>query len=1128
MLENVGQMLAVGTDGEADSIRLPRCHLDDPPSGRGNLDRYLRHIRLAKPLETARETVSIDRLKCSRIPSEDVDTRSAGHYRQAMRIPSICVVMAVVAFGIAGCGGDDDASSPAPTPTIASPTFTATPAASPTPDDRAEVLLSIPETETWNIDALSAPVQVVRTESNVAHIYAENRRDLAIAHGFVLARDRYVEIELSRRLSLGRVSELLGDTALPLDVEQRLLGSGAVARAIADGLGPDQRQIVEGFAAGVNAYIDQVRAGRLPVPTELALAGPLLGGENPADLMVDVDPLGVAAMITTVLYQSSFESGDVGRAAAMAMIDGLFAGTAQAELRRTGVREDVWNAVVPIVPVSSAAGFGLETGDELIPGPLPQQTSSHSDRAAASRLDSLAKRLARVARRFGRQSGTDFGSNSWAVAGEHTRHGGALVAGDGHLSLDLPPIMHQIGLDTSALGGGDVHQIGLTIPGLPIMIVGSNGMVAWSQTQLSADVTDWYAESLRLGDDGLPDATYFQGEWRPLGSFDETYQIADVPALGSVGRTEVFRRWVTFDGRWLFDVEGRELAGDEEPGSDDAVVVLGERRVVPGDADDDGLIGGVSFDYAGFEAGPVLTGPDGFGHSRNIEEFRASSRALVAVSQNIVAGDADGNIFYTSYNPTPCRSQLPRNADGWVEGANPRLLLDGTLYGAFTIPLENGLPDESAGASDPSRCLVPFDSTPQSLNPERGYVLTANNDPGDITFDGSLTDDPWYIGGPWDIGFRAGRIDEVLSAAVERGDVTLDEMIALQGDHRSALAPRLTPYLFEAMQTAAGLAATDGPKTPAEERLAALWTTSEETFLAARERLRIWGEHGYEAASGVETFYHQPQTGELDDAVGTMIFNAWVARFVGGVWDDEMIPDALFQDGNETRVNLILRSLAARDGAGPPPASTNPDTGELIFFDRADTSELETSREIIVAALADALSFLASEPSGPGRGGFGTTEMDAWLWGLRHQVRFESLLNGFLGDDPLFEIFTSVFAIDTRVLPLAPSFPAGDPRADLRWFPRPGDNWGVDAANPGFSGTDFTYGDGPVMRMVFALGSDGFEGVNIVPGGQSGLTDSPFFADQAALWLGNETIPLRFEVDDVAAGATGREVLRPE
>jgi penicillin amidase len=142
-------------------------------------------------------------------------------------------------------------------------------------------------------------------------------------------------------------------------------------------------------------------------------------------------------------------------------------------------------------------------------------------------------------------------------------------------------------------------------------------------------------------------------------------------------------------------------------------------------------------------------------------------------------------------------------------------------------------------------------------------------------------------------------------------------------------------------------------------------------------------------------------------------------------------------------------------------------------------------------------------------------------------VRFESLLQSFLGNDPLFAAFTSLFAIDTKILPLAASLPAGDPRADLRWFPRPGDNWGVDAANPGFSGTDFTYADGPIMRMVIALRDGAVSGVNIIPGGQSGLTDSPHFADQARLWLGNRTLPLRYSVADVVAGATGREVYHP-
>ena len=65
------------------------------------------------------------------------------------------------------------------------------------------------------------------------------------------------------------------------------------------------------------------------------------------------------------------------------------------------------------------------------------------------------------------------------------------------------------------------------------------------------------------------------------------------------------------------------------------------------------------------------------------------------------------------------------------------------------------------------------------------------------------------------------------------------------------------------------------------------------------------------------------------------------------------------------------------------------------------------------------------------------------------------------------------------------------------------------------------------MRMVFALKDGAVSGLNIIPGGQSGLADSPHFTDQAALWLGNQAYPARFHVDDVVAGAAGHEVYRP-
>jgi len=85
----------------------------------------------------------------------------------------------------------------------------------------------------------------------------------------------------------------------------------------------------------------------------------------------------------------------------------------------------------------------------------------------------------------------------------------------------------------------------------------------------------------------------------------------------------------------------------------------------------------------------------------------------------------------------------------------------------------------------------------------------------------------------------------------------------------------------------------------------------------------------------------------------------------------------------------------------------------------------------------------------------------------------------------------------------------------------------VDAANPGLSGTHFTHANGPVMRMVIALKDGAVEGQNIVPGGQSGVKESPYFSDQLEHWLANTTIPLRFHPSDVVAGATGRERYSP-
>jgi hypothetical protein len=218
--------------------------------------------------------------------------------------------------------------------------------------------------------------------------------------------------------------------------------------------------------------------------------------------------------------------------------------------------------------------------------------------------------------------------------------------------------------------------------------------------------------------------------------------------------------------------------------------------------------------------------------------------------------------------------------------------------------------------------------------------------------------------------------------------------------------------------------------------------------------------------------------------------------------------------------------LDGRQGNSTNLQSYNATTEESIFFDRLGTAPVERSEEVILTALGESLDFLSGAPTGPAEGGFGTDDMSAWIWGLRHQVRFESLLADFLeGTD--FGDLLDAFSITTDTLPLAENLSQDDPRAALKWFPRPGDNFAVDAANPGFSGERFTHGSGPVMRMVIALKDGEVFGQNIIPGGQSGLNNSPYFADQAALWLANDTVPFRYYPAQVAEGAIGRAFFVP-
>ena len=144
-------------------------------------------------------------------------------------------------------------------------------------------------TERWTVPGLTCDAQVVRTAGNVPHIYAKDRVDLARAYGFTQARDRYFEMELARRLGQGTLTEILGDAALETDMESRSTGMTWVATNLNATLSEDEQAIFDGFAEGVNAYLALVRTGDMPLPSEIEIAGPFLGVDDPTEYAATPD-----------------------------------------------------------------------------------------------------------------------------------------------------------------------------------------------------------------------------------------------------------------------------------------------------------------------------------------------------------------------------------------------------------------------------------------------------------------------------------------------------------------------------------------------------------------------------------------------------------------------------------------------------------------------------------------------------------------------------------------------------------------------------------------------------------------------------------------------------------------------
>ena len=301
---------------------------------------------------------------------------------------------------------------------------------------------------------LGAPVTVTRDALGVPTIKAATRTDIARALGYLHAQDRFFQMDLLRRRGAGELAELFGKVALPLDRSTRRHGFRALAKKVLGGLAPAERTLLISYAAGVNAGLVALRQK----PFEyLALR---LAPEpwQPEDSLL-------------VIYAMTLDLQD---------------STGAYELSLATLRDQLGTASLAFfAPLATPDDAALDgTTAPLAPVPSAQviDLRNPARQAAVSRLHPLFAAVPP------REPELLPGSNSFALSGAHTASGAALLANDPHLDLGVPNIWYRAALEWRDPAA--VRVVGVTLPGLPVMVLGSNGHIAWGLTDAYIDTGD--------------------------------------------------------------------------------------------------------------------------------------------------------------------------------------------------------------------------------------------------------------------------------------------------------------------------------------------------------------------------------------------------------------------------------------------------------------------------------------------------------------------------------------------------------------------------------------------------------------------------------------------------------------
>ncbi len=434
---------------------------------------------------------------------------------------------------------------------------------------------------------------------------------------------------------------------------------------------------------------------------------------------------------------------------------------------------------------------------------------------------------------------TGIGSNSWVVSGDRTPTGAPFLMNDPHLSSQMPSIWYQVGLHCrSVTDECPIDVAGFSFAGVPGVVIGHNADIAWGFTNVGPDVQDLYIEKINPDN---PNQYEVNGQWVDMEVRTETIEIAGGDTKDITIRSTR---------------HGPIISGIYEPldDFDSAGIDLPSPYAV-------------AFRWTGLDEVPSVVGPIlGINQARNFDDFREAALLFAVPSQNLLYADVDGNIGYQMPGNIPIRA----NGDG-------------------TLPVP-GWTDEYEWTG-----FIPYDELPAVLNPESGYIVTANN---------AVIDDayPYLITKDWDYGFRARRIVDLVTSNFGIG---LEDQATIQFDSYDLNAQRIIPFLETAMS------ATNSQDLSDQES-------------DALDALSKWDRQNFAGSTGAA------------------VWNVTWRNLLAATFQDEL-PEQVWPEGNSRWFEVVSNLL---------------DVDNDLFWDDVTTPQRETRDDILVDSFLSAVAEL--------------------------------------------------------------------------------------------------------------------------------------------------------------------------